>query len=337
MSGYRLATRKEVPIPNLVFGYLSIGIKCLSETPDGQTLLFGTYDGLRAYVKSGSHGKTANGGREAEGLTHSAVESILFDRAGTLWIGTYAGGINYMHGHSPFFRHYFTGNPALGIISCMISDPAKAREIRPAPANPVLDGLLTLTSARVLPLPSGGSYSGYAGDLSCFLVAAVQGTVTACAYAQSDVLSPGQALAFWQCGEFTVQSVGDSVCMLVQLQGELPGRLLAPRLTDGAALFPRGGGAVREAVLALAVLDQEHARVSGTSASAHAYTMLANLISAASGISSLRPGAAGSSRIRTNMPGRSRRSGFRNTACSFSVPVSGLISLFQKSIRPSSG
>ena len=47
----------------------------------------------------------------------------------------------------------------------MISDPAKAREIRPAPANPVLDGLLTLTSARVLPLPSGGSYSGYAGDL----------------------------------------------------------------------------------------------------------------------------------------------------------------------------
>ena len=161
----------------------------------------------------------------------------------------------------------------------MISDPAKAREIRPAPANPVLDGLLTLTSARVLPLPSGGSYSGYAGDLSCFLVAAVQGTVTACAYAQSDVLSPGQALAFWQCGEFTVQSVGDSGCMLVQLQGELPGRLLAPRLTDGAALFPRGGGAVREAVLALAVLDQEHARVSGTSASAHAYTMLANLIS----------------------------------------------------------
>lgn len=99
-------------------------IKCLSETPDGQTLLFGTYDGLRAYVKSGSHGKTANGGREAEGLTHSAVESILFDRAGTLWIGTYAGGINYMHGHSPFFRHYSTGNPALGIISCMIYDPA---------------------------------------------------------------------------------------------------------------------------------------------------------------------------------------------------------------------
>lgn len=161
----------------------------------------------------------------------------------------------------------------------MISDPAKAREVRPAPPDPVLEGLLTLSSARVLPLPSGGSYGGYAGDLSCCIIAAVQGALTATSYAGNDVLSPGQALALYQCGEFAMQSVGDSVCMMVRLQGELPGRLLKERLIDGTAFFPRGGAAVREAVLSLSVLEDEGAPVSGTSASAYAYAMLTNLIS----------------------------------------------------------
>lgn len=161
----------------------------------------------------------------------------------------------------------------------MIPDPAKAREVRPAPPEAVLEGLLTLPSARVLPLPSGGSHSGYAGDLCCCVVAAVQGTVTVATYARNDVLSPGQALALWQCGDFTVQSVGESVCMLVQLRGELPGRLLTGRLIDSAAFFPRGAAAVREAVLSLAVLEEEGAPVSGMDASAYAYTMLTHLLS----------------------------------------------------------
>ena len=161
----------------------------------------------------------------------------------------------------------------------MISNPAKDREIRPAPPDPALDGLLTLSSARVLVLPSGGCHSGYTGDLCCCLLAAVQGTLTISSYARSDILSPGQALALYQCGQFSIQSVGEGVCMLVQLQGDLPGRLLAGRLTDGAAFFPRGGAAVREAVLSLSVLEDEHAPVSGTSASSYAYTMLTNLIS----------------------------------------------------------
>lgn len=160
----------------------------------------------------------------------------------------------------------------------MISNPAKAREIRPASHDPALDGLLTLSSARVLTLPSGGSHTGYTGDLCCCVLTPVQGTLTVSSYARSDVLSQGQALALWQCGEFSAQSVGDGVCMLVQLRGELPGRLLAGRLTDGAALFPKGGAAVREAVLSLCVLEDEHPPVSGTAASAYAYTMLTNLI-----------------------------------------------------------
>lgn len=161
----------------------------------------------------------------------------------------------------------------------MISNPLKEREVRPAPSDPALDGLLTLSSARVLTLPSGGCHSGYAGDLCCCLLAAIQGTLTVSFYARNHILAPGQALALWQCGQFDLQSVGDGLCMLVQLRGDLPGRLLAGRLTDGAALFPKGGPAVREAVLSLSVLEDEHPPVDGTAASAHAFTMLTNLIS----------------------------------------------------------
>ena len=166
----------------------------------------------------------------------------------------------------------------------MISEPVKGREIRPTPPDPALDGLLTLPWARVLPLSSGGSYSGYSGDWDCCLIGAVQGALTVSSYARTDVLSPGQALALYQCGSFTVQSVGESVCMLVQLRGELPGRLLAGRLSDCAAFFPRGGGAVREAVLSLTVLEDNGTGVSGTAASAYAFTMLTHLIGGPTGL-----------------------------------------------------
>ncbi len=161
----------------------------------------------------------------------------------------------------------------------MIAHPPKARDIRPTPPHSSVTGLLTLAAARTFSLPSGGSWSGYGGDLDCCLIAPAQGTLSVGTYAGTDVLAPGQAMALSQCGEFTIQSVGDSVCMLVQLSGELPGRLLADRLRECAALFPKGGGAVREAVLALSVLEEECPPVSGTAASAYAYTMLTNLIS----------------------------------------------------------
>ena len=169
----------------------------------------------------------------------------------------------------------------------MFSDSDKGREIRPASPDPALEGLLLLASARVCPLPSGGSFPGYTGDLECCLLTAVRGTLTVASYARSDVLSPGQALALYQCGDFTVQSVGDSLCMMVRLQGELPGRVLGGRLTGTAAFFPKGGAAVRETVVSLSVLEDEHAPVSGTSASAHGYTLLTNLLRGPSALSGM--------------------------------------------------
>lgn len=154
----------------------------------------------------------------------------------------------------------------------------EARDIRPAPPGGTVGGLLALSFAQVIPLPSGGSRSGYGGDCDCWLIAPVRGTFAVASHTQNSILDPGQALVLYQCGSFSVQSVTEGLYMQVLLRGELPGRLLGGVLEDGAALFPRGGPAVREAVTALSVLEDEHSPVSGLSASGYAYAMLMNLL-----------------------------------------------------------
>ena len=160
----------------------------------------------------------------------------------------------------------------------MTPSRTEARDIRPAPPDSTVGGLLTLSSAQIVPLPSGGSRGGYGGDRDCWLIAPVRGTFTVASHAQNSILDPGQALALYQCGSFSVQSVAEGLCVQVLLRGELPGRLLSGSLADGAALFPRGGPAVREAVTALSVLEDEHPPVSGLSASGYAYAMLMTLL-----------------------------------------------------------
>ena len=162
----------------------------------------------------------------------------------------------------------------------MTPNRKEARDIRPTPPDDAVRGLLALSAAQVIPLPSGGSRSGYGGDRDCWLIAPVRGTFTVASHTQNSILDPGQALTLYQCGSFSVQSVTDGLYAQVLLQGELPGRLLRGALEDGAALFPRGGPAVREAVTALSVLEDEHPPVSGLFASGCAYTMLMNLLGA---------------------------------------------------------
>lgn len=156
----------------------------------------------------------------------------------------------------------------------------EARDIRPTLPGDAVGGLLALSSAEAVPLPSGGSRSGYGGDRDCWLIAPVRGTFTVASHAQNSILDPGQALALYQCGGFSVQSVAEGLYLQILLKGELPGRLLNGRLENGAALFPRGGPAVREAMASLSVLAEEHPPVSGLFASGCAYTMLMSLLGA---------------------------------------------------------
>lgn len=151
------------------------------------------------------------------------------------------------------------------------------REIKPAAPDTVIGNLLTLSSGRILPLPAGHSFTGQMEETDYILVAATQGNLTMTSHQQYTLLDGGQAAAFQGLGEYTIQSVSDSVCMLVRLRGELVGQLLQDRLHEGAAFFPRGAASVRTAVMALSVLEEEYPPVSGDLASSHAYTMLTAL------------------------------------------------------------
>lgn len=101
-------------------------IRCMTESTDGSSLIFGTYDGLRIYDLASGQIKSVNQGKEfGQGLSHYAVESIYTDRAGTLWVGTYGGGINHAHDVSPLFRHYSANSDELsaGVLSNITASP----------------------------------------------------------------------------------------------------------------------------------------------------------------------------------------------------------------------
>lgn len=158
------------------------------------------------------------------------------------------------------------------------------RDIRPAAPDDTVQGLLALPLVRFLPLSAGDKITGHGQTGDYILPAALRGNLTVSAYGHYALLSPGQAFLLADPGEYTVQAVSDGVFLLLRLRGELAPRLLADRLTDGGALFPVGAAAVREAALALAVLEDEQgqipggtASVPGEAASALAYDMLLKL------------------------------------------------------------
>lgn len=165
------------------------------------------------------------------------------------------------------------------------------RDIRPAAPDSTVQGLLALPLVRFAPLSAGDRITGHGQTGDYILPAALQGNLTVSAYGHYALLAPGQAFLLSEPGEYTVQAVSDGLCILLQLRGELVPRLLAGRLTDSGALFPGGAAAVREAALALAVLEDEQgqafggpasapgeaASASGGAASALAYDMLLKL------------------------------------------------------------
>lgn len=151
------------------------------------------------------------------------------------------------------------------------------RDICPAAPDPVVQGLLILSSVRFLPLSAGDRVAGYGGTGDYILPAAVQGNLTVSAYNRYALLDPGQAYLLAEPGDYAVQAVSDGLCFLLRLRGELVPRLLADRLTKERALFHGGAAAVREAALSLAVLEDERGSVPGETGSALAYAMLLKL------------------------------------------------------------
>ncbi|MCI8476935.1 MAG: helix-turn-helix transcriptional regulator [Oscillospiraceae bacterium] len=153
----------------------------------------------------------------------------------------------------------------------------ETREIRPAAPDSIIGGLLAVSFAQILPLSTGDVHRGYGKTGVYVLIAAVRGNLTVTSHAQYALLSQGQALVLCDVGSYTIQSVSDCLCMSVQIQGELAGRLLQERLMEDSAIFPGGAPAVQEMVMALSVLDAEHTPIHGATASSYAYSMLMKL------------------------------------------------------------
>ena len=101
-------------------------IRSMAVQSDGR-LVLGTYDGLRIYdpdqgvVESYNQTSQENGG-----LSHYAVETVYIDRARTLWVGTYAGGVNYAHAQSSQFSYHDPrrGNHTPGVLSAIVAEPS---------------------------------------------------------------------------------------------------------------------------------------------------------------------------------------------------------------------
>lgn len=151
------------------------------------------------------------------------------------------------------------------------------RDIRPTAPDATVQGLLTLPLTRFLPLSAGDRLTGLGGTGDYILAADIRGNLTVSAYNRYALLSPGQAFLLAEPGEYAVQAVSDGFCFLLQFRGELAVRLLAERLAEKNFLFPSGAAAVREAALALAVLEDEQGRIPGGAASALAYDLLLKL------------------------------------------------------------
>lgn len=66
----------------------------------------GTFNGLNYYQKSTGRFETYEANGKEGSLSHSSIYSIVKDLQGTLWLGTYFGGVNYFNPEYEIYTHY---------------------------------------------------------------------------------------------------------------------------------------------------------------------------------------------------------------------------------------
>jgi ligand-binding sensor domain-containing protein len=67
---------------------------------------FGTFKGLQKFNPHTHEFTLYTRNNLPGGLSHSSVFSLFFDRLGTIWAGTYYGGVNYFNPERDIFSHY---------------------------------------------------------------------------------------------------------------------------------------------------------------------------------------------------------------------------------------
>ena len=76
---------------------------------DRQYVWFGTFDGLQVYNPFADEYRVYRPSKSSGGITHRSVFSLYSDRQGTIWVGSYYGGINYFNRKKDIFNFYSYG------------------------------------------------------------------------------------------------------------------------------------------------------------------------------------------------------------------------------------
>jgi ligand-binding sensor domain-containing protein len=73
---------------------------------DQNNVWFGTFDGLQMYRPSTDTYCVYRPNFHPGSLSHESVFSLYKDRQGTIWVGTYYGGVNYFNLKKDLFKYY---------------------------------------------------------------------------------------------------------------------------------------------------------------------------------------------------------------------------------------
>lgn len=73
---------------------------------DQQNIWFGTFEGLQVYNPYSDTYSVYRPSAYPGSLEHQSVFSLYKDRQGTIWIGTYYGGVNYFNKSKDIFHYY---------------------------------------------------------------------------------------------------------------------------------------------------------------------------------------------------------------------------------------
>ena len=87
----------------------------------------GTYHGLVRYNPTNGQHRLFTADGQVGSLTNSSIWSIICDQQGTLWIGTYFGGVNYVNPEYEIFTRYRASTRQKGalsfpVVGCMAED-----------------------------------------------------------------------------------------------------------------------------------------------------------------------------------------------------------------------
>ncbi|MDR2037216.1 MAG: response regulator [Bacteroidales bacterium] len=99
---------------------LNENIRCIEEDKENN-ILVGTFDGLSFYDERNKRFTSAynSGNNDMVPMSNFSVYDVLCDRAGTVWVGTYSGGVSYYSAYNQRFRFHdpgMQGKMLFGII-----------------------------------------------------------------------------------------------------------------------------------------------------------------------------------------------------------------------------